>query len=302
MIDPLLKEEITANARRALAEDIGAGDLSAELVPAGLTIKARVMARTSGILCGQAWFDECFAQLDRDGATPTRIVWQAEEGASLAPGQTLCELEGAARALLSGERSALNFLQMLSGVASKTRQCVNTVADTRARIVDTRKTLPGLRLAQKYAVRTGGGGNHRLALWDAILIKENHILAAGGIRAALHAALQIAQKNPRCRFVQIEVENLAEMEAALAAGATMLLLDNFDLPALARAVQLNRGRAVLEASGGLTLADLRAVAATGIDRISIGALTKDVQAFDLSLLFLADCGGQGTSRIPAARL
>jgi nicotinate-nucleotide pyrophosphorylase (carboxylating) len=284
MIDLPPEEEIIANVRRALAEDIGGGDLTAELTPAGQKIKARVIARTGGILCGQAWFNECFAQLDR--ATPTRIVWQAEEGASLVPGQTLCELEGEARVLLSGERSALNFLQLLSGVASKTRRYVDTIADTRAQIVDTRKTLPGLRLAQKYAVRAGGGGNHRLALWDAILIKENHIMAAGGIPAALQAALQIARKSPRCRFVQVEVENLAEMEAALAAGAKMLLLDNFALADLRLAVERNRGRAILEASGGLTLADLRATAETGVDRISVGALTKDVEAFDLSLRVL----------------
>ncbi|MDR1351146.1 MAG: carboxylating nicotinate-nucleotide diphosphorylase [Zoogloeaceae bacterium] len=275
------REEIVADARRALAEDIGSGDLTAELLPAGQNIRASVITRASGILCGQAWFNACFAQLD--GATPTRVDWQAEEGASVTAGQTLCELEGEARVLLSGERSALNFLQLLSGVASKTRQYVDAIAGTRAQIVDTRKTLPGLRLAQKYAVRAGGGDNHRLALWDAILIKENHILAAGDIEAAIAAARQIARKNPRCRFVQIEVENLAEMEAALAAGAKMLLLDNFDLPLLRQAVRLNQGRAVLEASGGLTLADLRATAETGIDRISVGALTKDIQAFDLSL-------------------
>ncbi|MDR0736794.1 MAG: carboxylating nicotinate-nucleotide diphosphorylase [Zoogloeaceae bacterium] len=275
------REEIAANVRRALAEDIGSGDLTAELLLAEQRVKARVITRASGILCGQSWFDECFAQLDDE--TPTRMDWRVKEGARVTPGQTLCALEGKARALLGGERSALNFLQLLSGVASKTRRYVEAAAGTRAQIVDTRKTLPGLRLAQKYAVRIGGGGNHRLALWDAILIKENHIMAAGGIAAAIAAARQIARQNPHCRFVQIEVENLAQMEAALAANAKMLLLDNFDLPTLRRAVRLNRGRAVLEASGGLTLADLRAVAETGIDRISVGALTKDVEAFDLSL-------------------
>jgi nicotinate-nucleotide pyrophosphorylase (carboxylating) len=274
-------EEIAANVRRTLKEDIGSGDLTAALLPAGQSIKARVVTRADGILCGQAWFDECFAQLG--GMTPVRISWQVEEGAHVVPGQMLCALEGEARALMSGERSALNFLQLLSGVASKTRQYVDAIAGTRARIVDTRKTLPGLRLAQKYAVRTGGGSNHRFALWDAILIKENHIMAAGGIEAAIAAARQIAQQNPHCRFVQVEVENLAEMETALAADANMLLLDNFPLPMLRQAVQINQGRAILEASGGLTLADLRAAAKTGVDRISVGALTKDMQAFDLSL-------------------
>ncbi|MDR2625974.1 MAG: carboxylating nicotinate-nucleotide diphosphorylase [Zoogloeaceae bacterium] len=275
------REEIAANVRRALEEDIGGGDLTAALLPAGQGVKARVMTRAGGVLCGQAWFDECFAQLG--GMMPMRIRWQAEEGARVVPGETLCELEGEARVLMSGERSALNFLQLLSGVASKTRQYVYAINGTRAQIVDTRKTLPGLRLAQKYAVRVGGGGNHRLALWDAILIKENHIMAAGGIEAAIAAAQKVARQNPHCRFVQVEVENLAEMEAALAADANMLLLDNFPLPMLRQAVQINRGRAILEASGGLTLADLRAAAETGVDRISVGALTKDVQAFDLSL-------------------
>ena len=274
-------EEIAANVRRALAEDVGSGDLTAELLPAERKIRAQVTAQASGILCGQAWFNACFAQLD--DTLPTRISWQAEEGARVTPGQTLCSLEGKARTLMSGERSALNFLQLLSGGASKTRQYVDAIAGSRAQIVDTRKTLPGLRLAQKYAVRVGGGDNHRLALWDAILIKENHIMAAGGIAAAIAAAGQIARKSPHCRFVQVEVENLAEMESALAAKAKMLLLDNFDLPTLRQAVRLNRGRAILEASGGLTLADLRAAAETGVDRISIGALTKDVEAFDLSL-------------------
>ncbi|MDR0673221.1 MAG: carboxylating nicotinate-nucleotide diphosphorylase [Zoogloeaceae bacterium] len=273
------REEIVADVRRALEEDVGRGDLTAELLPLEQRIKARVIARDDGVLCGRAWFDACFAQLD--GGAPTRVDWQVEEGGRVASGQTLCELEGRARAVISGERSALNFLQLLSGVATKTRRYVEAVARTRAQIVDTRKTLPGLRLAQKYAVRVGGGGNHRLALWDAILIKENHIMAAGGIAAAMSAALRIAPAH--CRFVQIEVENLAEMEDALAANAKMLLLDNFDLPTLRQAARLNRGRAVLEASGGLTLADLRAVAETGIDRISVGALTKDIKAFDLSL-------------------
>ncbi|MBP8821966.1 MAG: carboxylating nicotinate-nucleotide diphosphorylase, partial [Brachymonas sp.] len=203
-------------------------------------------------------------------------------------GQVLCTLTGDARALLTAERSALNFLQLLSAVASKTRIYADAIAGTRAQVVDTRKTLPGLRIAQKYAVRAGGGGNHRLALWDAILIKENHIHAAGGIPQAVAAARAIAaQAAGRCKFIQVEVEDLAELEQALDAGVNMILLDNFSLENLRAAVRVNAGRAVLEASGNVTLETLRAIAETGVDRISIGALTKDVKALDLSLRFVA---------------
>ena len=282
-----LRDEIVANVRAALAEDVGTGDLTAELVPAEQGGRARLVSREAAILCGRAWFDECFAQLDARYGTSTRIDWRVEEGGRLAPDQLICELSGNARTLLTGERSALNFLQLLSGVATKTRHYVDLIADTPAQVVDTRKTLPGLRLAQKYAVRAGGGGNHRLALWDAMLIKENHILAAGSIAAAIAAAGDIARAaGERCRFVQVEVENLTETRAALEAGAKMLLLDNFSLEMLRQAVDLNQGRAVLEASGGVSEATLRPIAETGVDRISVGALSKDVRAVDLSMRFI----------------
>ncbi|MDR3351662.1 MAG: carboxylating nicotinate-nucleotide diphosphorylase [Zoogloeaceae bacterium] len=280
-VPPVPAAEIAADVRRALEEDIGAGDLSAALIPSGPG-EATVITRAAGVLCGRAWFDAAFLQLNPE----IRSIWHAADGDEVAPGQILCELAGDAHALLSGERTALNFLQLLSGVASKTRRAVACVAGTRARIVDTRKTLPGLRQAQKYAVRVGGGDNHRLALWDAILLKENHILAAGSIRAALAAAFRAAEAaGARCRFIQIEVETLAELAEALAAGAPMVLLDNFDLATLAEAVALNHGRAILEASGGVDFVTLPAIAQTGVDRISIGALTKDIQALDLSMRF-----------------
>ncbi|WP_303785359.1 carboxylating nicotinate-nucleotide diphosphorylase [Azovibrio restrictus] len=278
-----LEAEIAANVRAALAEDVGAGDLTAELIPAGKPGQARVIAREAATLCGTAWFAECFRQLDPG----VRITWHAQDGERIRPDQLLCDIEGEARVLLTGERSALNFLQLLSGVATKTRHYADLVEGTRAQVVDTRKTLPGLRLAQKYAVRVGGGGNHRLALWDAILIKENHIMAAGSITAAVAAAFRTAaQSGGRCRFIQVEVENLAELEEALNAGAPMVLLDNFSLEMLRQAVTLNRERAILEASGGVTEANLRAIAETGVDRISIGTLTKDVEALDLSMRFV----------------
>jgi len=277
-----LAPEIAANVQNALAEDIGPGDLTALLIPPKQQGQAAVVTRQAGVLCGIDWFNAVFYTLD----PAIRIVWKAEEGEPIHPGQTLCALNGSARGLLSGERSALNFLQLLSGIASKTRRYVDLIVGTGTEIVDTRKTLPGLRLAQKYAVRVGGGGNHRLALWDAILIKENHIMAAGGIAKAIAAAFRIAESaGARCRFVQVEVETLAELETALDAGAPMLLLDNFDLSTLRRAAALNRGRAVLEASGGVEEAHLRAIAETGVNRISIGALTKHVEALDLSMRF-----------------
>ncbi|GHT94844.1 nicotinate-nucleotide pyrophosphorylase [carboxylating] [Betaproteobacteria bacterium] len=285
-----LHDEIVANVRAALAEDVGSGDLTAQLLAAEQSGRARLISREAAILCGRAWFDECFAQLDARYGTHTTIDWQVEEGGKLLPDQRICELSGNARTLLTGERSAMNFLQLLSGVATKTRHYADLIAGTAAQVVDTRKTLPGLRLAQKYAVRAGGGGNHRLALWDAILIKENHILAAGSIAAAIAAAEDIARAaGERCRFVQVEVENLAETQAALEAGAKMLLLDNFSLDMLRQAVALNQERAVLEASGGISEATLRPIAETGVDRVSVGALTKDVRAIDLSMRFVAAC-------------
>ena len=279
-----LVEEIARNVDAALAEDVGAGDLTAALVPAARAARATVVAREAGVLCGRDWFDACVLRLD----PAAQVQWSAAEGERIEAGQVLCTLAGDARALLTAERSALNFLQLLSAVASKTRIYADAIAGTRAQVVDTRKTLPGLRIAQKYAVRAGGGGNHRLALWDAILIKENHIHAAGGIPQAVAAARAIAaQAAGRCKFIQVEVEDLAELEQALDTGVNMILLDNFSLENLRAAVRVNAGRAVLEASGNVTLETLRAIAETGVDRISIGALTKDVKALDLSLRFVA---------------
>ncbi len=279
-----LAEEIARNVDAALAEDVGAGDLTAALVPAARAARATVVAREAGVLCGRDWFDACVLRLD----PAAQVQWSAAEGERIEAGQVLCTLAGDARALLTAERSALNFLQLLSAVASKTRIYADAIAGTRAQVVDTRKTLPGLRIAQKYAVRAGGGGNHRLALWDAILIKENHIHAAGGIPQAVAAARAIAaQAAGRCKFIQVEVEDLAELEQALDTGVNMILLDNFSLENLRAAVRVNAGRAVLEASGNVTLETLRAIAETGVDRISIGALTKDVKALDLSLRFVA---------------
>jgi len=279
-----LRDEITRNVVDALREDIGGGDLSGQLIPEAARAHTELSARSSTVLCGTAWFDACFTILDPD----VSITWLAQEGDDLEPGQKLCRLSGNARALLGAERSGLNFLQMLCAVAARTRLYVRlaAVAGGGAHIVDTRKTLPGLRIAQKYAVHIGGGGNHRLALWDAILIKENHILAAGGIAAALTAASRVAEQADHCRFVQIEVESLDELQTALKAGARMVLLDNFSVAELTEAVTLNAGRAVLEASGGIDENTLPAIAASGVDRISVGSLTKDICAADLSMRFL----------------
>lgn len=279
--DYLSDAEIERNVAAALAEDVGAGDLTAQLVPAGRIARATVVSREHAVLCGTAWFERCFRKLD----ATIEIVWHARDGERLAPGQLVCALAGPARALLTGERTALNFLQMLSGVASKARQYADAVAGTRAQVVDTRKTLPGLRLAQKYAVLCGGGGNHRIGLHDAILIKENHIVAAGGIAAAVAAAQKIAGASGRCKFVQVEVENLDQLRQALAAGAAMVLLDNMNLERMREAVAIAAGKAVLEASGNVSLETVRAIAETGVDRISVGSLTKDVRALDLSMRF-----------------
>ena len=265
-----------ADVARALAEDVGPGDLTAALVPAGRRAHARILAREAAVVCGAPWVEAALRALDPS----VQIIWHVAEGQRCAPDQVVLELQGQARALLSAERTALNFLQLLSAVATKTARYVEAVQGTRARIVDTRKTLPGLRLAQKYAVRMGGGTNHRIGLYDAVLIKENHIAAAGGVRAVLQTAQQFAA---RAKFIQIEVETLAQLHEALDAGATMVLLDNMDLPTLREAVRLNAGRAVLEISGGVTLANLRALAETGVDRISIGTLTKDIEAIDYSM-------------------
>lgn len=278
-----LAEEISRNVAAALAEDVGAGDLTASLVPGDRQVKATVICREPGVVCGTAWFNECIARLDPSA----RVIWQVADGERIVANQLLCEITGNGRALLTAERSALNFLQLLSAVASKVRIYADAIAGTKAQVVDTRKTLPGLRIAQKYAVRAGGGGNHRLALWDAILIKENHIHAAGGIPQAMAAATNVAAAAAeRCKFIQVEVENLDELAQALAAGAKMVLLDNFTLEMMCEAVKLNAGQAVLESSGNVTLETIRAIAETGVDRISVGALTKDVKALDLSMRFV----------------
>ncbi len=273
-----LAAAIRQNTDIALAEDIGSGDLTAQLIPADAAATATVISREAAVLCGTAWFEACFRKLD----PAVEIVWQAQDGDAVRPNQTLCRIGGQARALLSAERPALNFLQTLSAGATLTRRYVEAIAGTRARIMDTRKTLPGLRLAQKYAVRCGGGDNQRTGLYDGILIKENHIMAAGGIRQALEQARHIA---PPGVTIQIEVENPDELDQALEAGAKLILLDNFDLAMLRNAVKRAGSSAELEASGGITLETVRAVAETGVHRISVGSLTKDIRAVDLSMRF-----------------
>ncbi len=278
----MLESELTAHIRRnvtnSLDEDIYTGDLSAQLLPATLISSAQVITRQDGLLCGTQWFDACFRMQDTD----CKINWLAKDGDWISAGQTLCEIKGHARALLSAERSALNLLQTLSGTATRTKLYVDAVAGINVQIMDTRKTLPGLRQAQKYAVRVGGGHNQRVGLYDGILLKENHIAAAGGIKPVLEQALRLAKPGIT---VQIEVENLAQLDEALHAGAKLILLDNFNLNDLRAAVQHTGKRAELEASGGITLETLREVALTGVHRISIGALTKDVEALDLSMRF-----------------
>ncbi|MES2739971.1 MAG: carboxylating nicotinate-nucleotide diphosphorylase [Pseudomonadota bacterium] len=276
--DTALARAFEANLLAALLEDVGSGDLTGQLVPDDGVVQARVIVREQAVLCGAPWFEGVMKSLDR----AIRIDWRYAEGDMMAPGSEVCAIEGPARALLTAERSGLNFLQLLSGVATVTRRYVDLVAGTSAAILDTRKTLPGLRLAQKYAVRVGGGQNQRLALYDGILIKENHIAAAGGVTAALVAAGRLNAGVT----IQIEVETLDQLDEALTAGARSLLLDNFDTAMMRKAVQRNAGRAVLEASGGINFATVRAIAETGVDRISIGSLTKDVQATDYSLRIL----------------
>ena len=274
--------QVQADALRALGEDVGAGDLTAGLVNADKAARAHLTVRENAILCGAPWAEAAVLALDPQA----RLFWQVAEGEQCVPGQVVLKIEAKARALLSAERTALNFLQLLSAVATRTARYVNAVEGTRARIVDTRKTLPGLRFAQKYAVRTGGGHNHRMGLFDAVLIKENHIAAAGGIAAVLARAAAVAQQ---AGFIQIEVETLSQLQEALDAGASMILLDNMDLPRLREAVRLNDAlgarRAVLEISGGVTLETVHDLALAGVDRISVGALTKDVKAVDFSMRF-----------------
>lgn len=281
-MQPETPEDIADTVARALAEDIGDGDRNAELVPEGTRVRARVTAREAGVLAGAPWFDAVFAQLDDN----VRIDWHLADGDALRPETPVCDLEGPARPVLTGERTALNFLQLLSGVATATRRYVERVKGTGAAILDTRKTLPGLRSAQKYAIRCGGGVNHRFGLFDAVLIKENHIAAAGSIRAAVETARRLHED----LTVQVEVENLTELEEALAADADSVLLDNFASHILTRAVIMcrrhrrpNFAKVEIEASGDVTLGNVRDIADTGVDRISIGGLTKHVTAVDLSM-------------------
>jgi nicotinate-nucleotide pyrophosphorylase (carboxylating) len=268
------------NVTQALAEDIGGGDLTAELVPASARAKARVISREAAILCGTPWFDEVFRQVD-----PQAILqWRVEEGAQMQADEVVVTIEGAARSLLTAERSALNFLQLLSGTATAAHAHVQAVHGTKTKIVDSRKTIPGLRLAQKYAVRVGGAFNHRIGLYDGILIKENHIATAGGVTAALRNAAQVVKIHPGvAAFVQVEVETLDQLREALDADAKMILLDNMSHAHIAEAVGINAGRAALEVSGNVSLATVRAYAELGVDRISIGAITKHVRAVDFSM-------------------
>ena len=274
-----LEEAVTTDVTRALAEDVGNGDLTARLVPEGRAARARLLTRQSGLLCGAEWFQRTFEELDPD----CEIFWHHKDGDSIVAGSSVCEIEGMARPMLTAERTAMNFVQLLSGVATKARIFVNAVDGTSARIYDTRKTIPGLRIAQKYAVRVGGAQNHRMGLFDGVLIKENHILAAGGIRPAVERALRDV---PQGTLLQVEVETLEQLHEAIQSGAKLILLDNFDLARMREAVTATGGRAELEASGGVNLKSVRAIAETGVHRISVGALTKDVDALDLSMRFL----------------
>ena len=272
------QELIAEQVRIALEEDLGTGDLTAGLISGESGTVVQVICREEAVLCGIAWFEEVFRQCDASIA----MAWSAADGDRVSPGRVLCQMQGKTRALLSGERTALNYLQTLTGTATLARRYADAVEGTRVRILDTRKTLPGLRLQQKYAVRCGGCDNHRIGLYDAVLIKENHILAAGSISAAMSAALEKAGGVE----IEIEVEDLTELEQALEAGAERVLLDNFDLDQLREAVALNAGRARLEASGSVGLGDIRRIAETGVDDISVGSLTKNVHAADLSMRFV----------------
>jgi len=274
-----IEENVTDDVTRALAEDVGTGDLTARLVPQARVAHAHLLTRQSGVLCGTEWFTRTFEELDPD----VEIFWHHQDGDDIVAGSSLCEIEGSARAMLTAERTAINFVQMLSGVATRTRQFVRAVQGTRAKILDTRKTLPGLRVAQKYAVHVGGGTNHRIGLYDGILIKENHIAACGGVRQAVRQAMHDASDD---MMLQVEVENLEQLREALDAGARLILLDNFDLARMREAVKLTGERAELEASGGVELGNVRAIAETGVHRISVGSLTKDIDALDLSMRFI----------------
>lgn len=274
-----MSASIQLSVANALSEDIGSGDITARLIDAQAMAYATVISRQSAILCGTAWFDEVFVQL----AGKTEITWSAADGGVIEAGQVLCTITSPARTLLTGERTALNFLQMLSATATTTRRYVDIIAGTGARLLDTRKTIPGMRMAQKYAVQCGGGCNHRIGLFDAFLIKENHIIAAGGIVNACQQARALSAD----KLLEIEVETLDELEQALSAGVDRVMLDNFDLDTMRQAVALNRRRVALEASGNVDEHTLRSIAETGVDYISVGALTKHIEAIDLSMRF--DC-------------
>ena len=269
---------IAHDVRIALAEDVGSGDLTARLIPGSTLAEARVISRENAVVCGGAWFDEVFRQLDPD----VQVVWHCADGDRVVPDQVLCVVQGAARSLLTGERSALNFLQTLSGTATVTRRYVDALADTQTKILDTRKTIPGLRAAQKYAVRCGGGQNHRMGLYDAVLIKENHIAAAGSITQAVAAIRGLMGTGFK---IEVEVENLAQLKDAIDAGVDIVLLDNMDTQMIADAVTVAAGRVLMEASGGITLDNIYDYAKTGVNFISIGAITKHLHAVDLSMRF-----------------
>ena len=277
-----LPNDIATVVATAIAEDLGSGDLTAALIDADAPGTARVLAREAATLCGAAWFDETFRQIDGS----VTVTWRAHDGERIAADTVVCELRGPAHSIVTGERTALNFLQTLSGTATATRACVDLLAGTQARVLDTRKTLPGLRLAQKYAVRCGGGENHRLGLYDAILIKENHIAAVGN----LSEAVRVARRNSPRVMIEVEVETLAQLVEALDTDADRIMLDDFSLDAMREAVQIRNAhggkRQTLEASGSVSADTLRAVAATGVDFVSIGAITKHVRAVDFSMRFV----------------
>ena len=277
MLLEALETQIEQDVRRALDEDLGSGDITAQLIPNERSSKASVYTSEPAVLCGRNWFDAVFKQLD----DKTDIRWYVADGETIVPHQVVCTLKGPARCLLSGERTALNFLQTLSGTATLANTCAKRVEGLNTRVLDTRKTIPGLRRAQKYAVRCGGCHNHRMGLYDAFLIKENHIAAAGSIESAINMARALNKE----LAVEVEVENREELEQALRAGADRILLDNFTLEEIRQAVALTGKRAELEASGGITLDTLRQYAETGVDYVSIGALTKDIHAIDLSMRF-----------------
>lgn len=278
MDQALFEKQVEADVTRALEEDVASGDLTAALVPEDQMAHATILCREAAVICGQPWVTEVLRQI----APTAKAVWHVADGQRCEPNQKIVEITGRARDLLTAERTCLNFLQTLSAVATKTARYVNEVRGTQAAILDTRKTIPGLRVAEKYAVRCGGGKNHRMGLYDAILIKENHIAAAGGLTAAFQAAQRYADK---AAFIQVEVETLKQLEEALQAGVKMVLLDNMPLDLIRQAVKMAGGRCSLEISGGVTFDNLKVLAETGVDRISVGALIKDIQAVDFSMRF-----------------